>query len=150
LQALRELRIAESRDLGRSIDYLETRPDIDHARIGFHFVSGDTGVILSALEPRFKVSVLQASGLWGQPPPEIDPSNFAPRVRVPTLMVNGKYDFEQPVETSQRALFDLLGPPSEHKLHVVLEGGHLPWRRQEVIDQILAWLDRYLGPVPPR
>src|SRR4029078_3511585 len=46
VQAARELRIAWSRDLGRSIDYLETRQDIDHARIGFHFVSGDSGVIL--------------------------------------------------------------------------------------------------------
>jgi eukaryotic-like serine/threonine-protein kinase len=150
VQAGRELRIAWSRDLGRSIDYLETRQDIDLARIGFHFVSGGTGVILSALEPRFKVSVLQASGLVGQPPPEIDPINFAPRVRVPTLMVNGKYDFELPVETSQRPLFDLLGTPPEHKRHAVLEGGHLPWRRQEVVDEILGWLDRYLGPVPPR
>jgi eukaryotic-like serine/threonine-protein kinase len=149
-QASRELRIAWYRDLGRSIDYLETRQDIDQARIGFHFVSGGTGVILSALEPRFKVSVLQAGGLVGQPPPEIDPINFAPRVRVPTLMVNGRYDFELPVETAQRPLFDLLGPPSEHKNHVVLEGGHLPWRRQELVDQVLAWLDRYLGPVSPR
>src|SRR5262249_7492243 len=98
VQAARELRIAWSRDLGRSIDYLETRQDIDHARIGFHFVSGDTGVILSALEPRLKVSILQGSGLWWQPPPEIDPINFAPRVRMPTLMVNGRYDFELPVE----------------------------------------------------
>jgi eukaryotic-like serine/threonine-protein kinase len=150
VQAARELRIAWYRDLARSIDYLDTRQDIDHARIGFHFVSGYTGVILSALEPRLKVSVLQATGLWGQPPPEIDPINFAPRVRVPTLMINGRYDFELPIETAQRPLFDLLGPPSEDKNHVVLEGGHLPWRRQELIDQVLAWLDRYLGPVPPR
>jgi pimeloyl-ACP methyl ester carboxylesterase len=150
LQASRELRIAQFRDLARSIDYLETRPDIDHARIGFHFVSGDTGVILTALEPRFKVSVLQASGLSGQPAPEFDPINFATRVRVPTLMINGRYDFELPVETAQDPLFDLLGLPSEDKRHVVLEGGHLPWHRQEVIDHVLAWLDRYLGPVPPR
>ena len=150
VQAARELRIAWFRDLGRSIDYLETRPDIDHARIGFHFVSGDTGVILSALEPRFKVSVLQASGLVGQRPPEIDAINFAPRVRVPTLMVNGEYDFELPVDTAQNLLFDLLGTPPEHKHHAVLEGGHLPWRRQELVDQVLAWLDRYLGPVPQR
>jgi eukaryotic-like serine/threonine-protein kinase len=150
LQASRELRIAQFRDLGRSIDYLETRQDIDHARIGLHFVSGDTGVILSALEPRLKVSVLQASGLSEQPPPEIDPINFAPHVRVPTLMINGRYDFELPVETAQRPLFDRLGLPSADKRHVVLEGGHLPWRRQEVIDQVLAWLDRYLGPVALR
>ena len=147
VQAVRELAIAWSRDLGRSIDYLETRPDIDHARIGFQFVSGDAGVILSALEPRFKVSVFQASGLPGQPPPEVDPINFAPRIHVPTLMVNGRYDFELPVDTAQRPLFDLLGVPPADKRHVVLEGGHLPWHRQEVIDQVLAWLDRYLGPV---
>jgi pimeloyl-ACP methyl ester carboxylesterase len=147
VQAKRELRIAWSRDLSRSIDYLETRQDIDHARIGFHVVSGDEGVILIAIEPRFKVSVLQANGLGRQPAPEIDPLNFAPRVRVPTLMVNGGYDFESPVETVQRPLFDLLGTPPEHKRHAVLEGGHLPWHRQEVVDQILAWLDRYLGPV---
>jgi hypothetical protein len=150
VQALRDRRIAQFRDLGRSIDYLETRQDIDHARIGFHFVSGGTGVMLSALEPRFKVSVLQGSGLSGQPSPEFDPINFAPRVRVPTLMVNGRYDFELPVDTAQNLLFDLLGTPPEHKYHAVLEGGHLPWRRQELIDQVLAWLDRYLGPVPPR
>jgi Dipeptidyl aminopeptidases/acylaminoacyl-peptidases len=150
VQAARELRIAWSRDLGRSIDYLETRQDIDRERIGFHFVSGSTGVILSALEPRFRVSVLQGSGLLGQPPPEFDPINFAPRVRVPTLMVNGRYDFELPVDTAQRLLFDMLGTPPEHKHHAVLEGGHLPWRRQELIDQVLGWLDRYLGPVPPR
>ena len=150
VQAARELRIAWSRDLGRSIDYLETRQDIDRERIGFHFVSGSTGVILSALEPRFRVSVLQGSGLLGQPPPEFDPINFAPRVRVPTLMVNGRYDFELPVDSAQRLLFDMLGTPPEHKHHAVLEGGHLPWRRQELIDQVLGWLDRYLGPVPPR
>src|SRR4029079_4180131 len=73
VQAARELRIAWSRDLGRAIDYLETRRDIDHALIGFYFVSGDSGVILSALEPRLKVSVLQASGLARQPRATIHP-----------------------------------------------------------------------------
>ena len=33
--ARRELRIAWSRHLGRGIDYLESRPDIDAARVGF-------------------------------------------------------------------------------------------------------------------
>ena len=35
----RELRIAWSRDLGRAIDYLWTRPDIDRARLAFYGVS---------------------------------------------------------------------------------------------------------------
>jgi hypothetical protein len=65
-------------------------------------------------------------------------------------MVNGQYDFELPVETSQRPLFDLLGTAPGQKYHAILEGGHLPWRRQDLVDQVLAWLDRYLGPVGPR
>ena len=150
--AERDLEIAWARDLGRSIDYLETRPDVDRARLGYYGVSmgADAGPILTALETRFKASVLQSTGLWGNPPPETDPINFAPRVRVPTLMVNGRYDFECPIETSQRPLFRLLGTPADHKRHAVLEGGHTPWRRQDIVDEILAWLDRYLGPVPPR
>ena len=37
--AERELRIAWSRDLGRAIDYLETRSDIDRTRLAFYGVS---------------------------------------------------------------------------------------------------------------
>ena len=64
--AERELRIAWARDFGRAIDYLETRSDIDRARLAFYGVSagGDAGVILTALEPRLKTSVLQGTGLW--------------------------------------------------------------------------------------
>ena len=78
--------------------------------------------------------------------PEIDPLNYAPRVRIPTLMLNGRYDFESPFETAQRPLFDLLGSPAEHKRHTVFEKGHaLPV--EDVARTILPWLDRYLGHV---
>ena len=72
--AERELGIAWSRDLGRAIDYLETRSDIDRARLAFYGVSAgaDAGVILTALEPRLKTSVLQGIGIWDVGPPEID------------------------------------------------------------------------------
>jgi hypothetical protein len=148
-QALRELRIAWSRDIGRSLDYLETRTDIDRNRFAFFGASlgGDFGVIATALEPRFKASVLQGTGLWRSWPAEIDPVNFAPRVRVPTLMVNGRYDFENPVATSQRPLFELLGTHPEHKRHRPLDGANSPWRPQELVAELLAWFDRYLGSV---
>ena len=147
-QTQRDRRVAWSREVGRSIDYLETRKDIDSSRIAFYGVSmgADAGVILTALEPRFRASVIQGSGLWMHWPPEIDLLNFAPRVRVPTLMLNGRYDFEAPYETAQRPLFQLLGTPPEHKRHAVFEGGHIPWRMQDFFTEMLAWLDRYLGP----
>jgi dienelactone hydrolase len=144
----RDLWIAWSRDLGRAIDYLETRSDIDRARLAFYGVSAgaDAGVILTALEPRLKTSVLQGTGIGPKVAPEIDSLNYAPRVRIPTLMLNGRYDFETPFATSQRPLFDLLGSPAGHKQHTVFETGHaLPI--EDVARVILPWLDRYLGPI---
>jgi dienelactone hydrolase len=146
--AERELRIAWSRDLGRAIDYLETRSDIDRTRLAFYGVSAgaDVAMILTALEPRLKTSVIQGTGIADAVAPEIDSLNYAPRVRIPTLMLNGRYDFESPYETAQRPLFDLLGTPAEHKRHRVFETGHaLPM--EDVAREILPWLDRYLGPV---
>jgi dienelactone hydrolase len=146
--AERDLRIAWSRDLGRAIDFLETRQDIDASRLAFYGVSAgaDAGVILTALEPRLKASVLQGTGLWRDSPPEIDLLNYAPRVRMPTLVLNGRYDFELPYDTAQGPLFDLLGTPPGDKRHVVFDTGHaLP--SDDVEPEILRWLDRYLGPV---
>jgi pimeloyl-ACP methyl ester carboxylesterase len=108
--------------------------------------SGVEGVILSALEPRLKTSVLAGAGLWGDVPPEVDSLNFAPRVRIPTLMLNGLYDFGAPVETAQRPLFARLGTPAEHKRHKVFEAGHtVPI--EYLAGEVLPWLDRYLGQV---
>ena len=143
----RELRIAWSKDLGRAIDYLWTRPDIDRDRLAFYAVSAaNGGVILTALEPRLKTSVLSGAGIVGDVPPEWDALNYAPRVRIPTLMLNGRYDSEVPLETAQRPLFALLGTPAEHKRHQTFETAHT-LRIEDMAGEILPWLDRYLGPV---
>jgi eukaryotic-like serine/threonine-protein kinase len=80
--------------------------------------------------------------------PEVDQANFAPRVRVPTLMINGRHDFFNPYETSQRPLFELLGTPARDKELRVLEAGHVPDPR-DIIRESNAWFDRYLGPIRP-
>ena len=146
--AERELRIAWSRDLGRAIDYLETRSDIDRARLALYGVSegATAAVILTALEPRLKTTVLQGAGIEEPVAPEIDTLNYAPRVRIPTLMLNGRYDYDTPFEASQRPLFLLLGSPPGDKRHVVLEFGHA-LVVEPVAREVLPWFDRYLGPV---
>jgi hypothetical protein len=64
-------------------------------------------------------------------------------------MINGRYDFVSPLETSQLPLFRLLGTPEEDKKHVVFDSGHVaPW--PDVVRETLDWLDRYLGPVTNR
>ena len=86
-------------------------------------------------------------GLLSGMPPEIDTLNFAPRSRVPTLMINGRDDFLTELEKSQKPLFRLLGVPDDQKRHTLLDGGHIPPDRLAIMNEVLAWFDRFLGPV---
>ena len=146
----RDMVIAWSKDLGRSLDYLETRPDIDRERLAFYGMSlgAIDGTVLVALENRFKAAVFLSGGFrFLRVPPEIEPINFAPRVKVPTLLLGGRQDLAHPLETAQKPLFRLLGTPEKDKRHFVFEGGHIAPRIEPIIKEILDWLDRYLGPV---
>jgi cephalosporin-C deacetylase-like acetyl esterase len=137
------------KDLARSIDYLETRQDLDGSRIAYYGLSwgGALGAVLPAVEPRIKVNVLYVAGLSFQHAlPEVDIINYITRVKQPTLILNGELDFFFPPETSQRPMFELLGTPAADKRRMVYPGGHsVP--RTEMIKESLQWLDRYLGPV---
>jgi dienelactone hydrolase len=138
-----------SKDLGRSIDYLETRKDIDMRNLAYYGVSWGAalGAILPAVEDRIRVCVLFAGGLdYGRTLPEVNAVNFAPHVTVPTLMVNGRYDYFSGVERAQIPLLRLLGAPEKDKRHVVFETGHAVPRNLMSKD-VLDWLDRYQGPV---
>ncbi len=134
-----------AKDLSRGIDYLETRPDITTRQLAYYGVSwgGAMGALMPAVEPRIKVSVLYVAGLSTERArPEVDPINFLPRVTIPTLMLNGRYDFFFPIETSQVPMFRLLGTPADQKRYVVEEGSHFV-PRTRLIQETLAWLDKY-------
>jgi pimeloyl-ACP methyl ester carboxylesterase len=146
----RDVAIQWSKDVGRSLDYLESRPDIDGQRLAFYGLSmgGQVGPIVGAIEPRLRALVLVAGGLDAEAgPPEVDPFNFAPHARVPVLMINGDHDFIFPLETSQEPLFRLFPLLPNEKRHCVFEGGHVPPRHQDIARETLDWLDRFLGPV---
>jgi dienelactone hydrolase len=137
-----------SKDLSRSIDYLETRDALDIERLAFYGLSwgGEMGAILPAIEQRIKLNVLYVAGLMFQRAlPEVDQIHYISRVTVPTLMINGELDYYVPAETSQKPFFDLLGTPVEHKRYVVYPGSHSVPRRA-LIKEVLAWLDRYSKP----
>jgi dipeptidyl aminopeptidase/acylaminoacyl peptidase len=136
--------------MGRSLDYLETRGDIDIGKVGYYGLSIGAvyGIRLVAVDQRFKAAVLSSGGLaWGrQLAPETDPANFAPRVRIPVLMLNGRNDFMVPYETGQLPLFELLG--TKDKVFKRYEGGHdSVAMRPDLMREILDWFDRHLGPV---
>ena len=137
------------KDIGRTLDYLSTRADMDTAR--FAYFGNSWGANMAPMnlvaEPRFKAAVLVAAGLtMERSRPEVDPFNYLPRVKQPVLMLNGRYDYSYPLETGQRPFFDLLGTPADRKRLIVYESGHdVP--RTEYMKETLRWLDTYLGPV---
>jgi eukaryotic-like serine/threonine-protein kinase len=149
---LRDTTVAWSKDFGRAIDYLETRPDIDASRIGFLGVSMGSayGVILASLEKRVKTVVLLDGGFFQveQPLNGTDQVDFAPRLTQPTLMVNGRYDATYSLDSSQLPLFRMLGSPVTDKRHVLFETAHdVRAERGDMVREVLAWLDKYLGRV---
>jgi serine/threonine protein kinase/formylglycine-generating enzyme required for sulfatase activity/dienelactone hydrolase len=138
-----------AKDYMRSIDYLETRKDIDVNKLAYYGFSwgGVMGAIIPAVENRLKASVLHVAGFGNEKAlPEVDQINFITRVKIPVLMLNGKYDHYFPVDTSQRPFFKLLGTRPEDKRQIIYEAGHFVPRNQH-IKETLDWLDRYLGPV---
>ena len=139
-----------SKDLGRSIDYLQTRPDIDTTRLAFYGMSVGAfwGPIFTQVDQRFKAMVLLAGGLSPDIPlPEVDAVHYLPRNHVPTLLIAGRDDYIVPVETNQKPLMRLLATPSQDKRHVILDCGHSPSPFESVIKVVVPWLDRYLGTV---
>ncbi|NNK62846.1 MAG: SUMF1/EgtB/PvdO family nonheme iron enzyme [Gemmatimonadetes bacterium] len=144
--------IAWGRDIGRTIDYVETRADLDADRVSYLGISwgGVMGGILTAVEPRFKASLLVVGGLEMQAvQPMADPFHFLPRVTLPTLMLNGRYDSFFPLETSIMPFFETLGTPEADKKIVVTDANHfvLSYEANLAIAEMLDWLDRYAGPV---
>lgn len=135
------------KDFKRTVDYLESREDIDKDKLAF-FGSSWGGIIsgiLPAVEKRIKVVVSISGGLAIQSSlPEVDQLNYLTRIKQPFLMLNGKYDFIFPLEKSQKPMFDLLGTSSGNKRHILSESTHLV-RQDELIKQTLDWLDTYVG-----
>ena len=136
------------KDFKRCIDYLETRRDIDSQKLAYFGFSwgGLLGATILAVEDRLKAGVLAVGRIRGTGRPEVNDLNYVTGVKIPILMLNGKYDMSFPFETNVKPLFDLLGTPRQQKELKVYDNDHfIP--RNEFIKETLNWLDKYLGPV---
>ncbi|MBK7710081.1 MAG: hypothetical protein IPJ37_03270 [Bacteroidales bacterium] len=103
------------------------------------------GGIIPAVEKRLSVNILIVGGL-SKGLPEADVFNYVTRVQIPTLMLNGKYDNIFDLETNVRPFFQLLGTAEKDKRLCVYDTDHYV-SKNDMIKEVLAWLDRYFGPV---
>jgi formylglycine-generating enzyme required for sulfatase activity/dienelactone hydrolase len=150
LQTFRQRMFQWRQEMGQLLDYLASRPDIDADKLAYTGASFGASVALPllAIEPRLKTAVLLLAGFtYRDLLPENEAVNYAPRITMPVLMLEARYDHLFPVELSQQPLMALLGSPADQKRQVLFDAGHGALPRGQVISEGLAWLDRYLGPV---
>ncbi len=143
----RDLAVQQIKDLRRTIDYLESRADIDAGSIAYygHSWGGRIGAIALTVESRLRTGILDQAGIYYGIDSKIAAVHYLPRVKVPVLQFNGRFDTDYPYETAAKPFFDLLGTPAADKKHVVEPTGHFV-PQPVVIGETLSWLDKYLGP----
>ena len=139
-------------DLGRAIDYLATRKDIDIGRLGWFGVSNGAQAMMpvAAVEDRFQALVLDGGGVYflDDLPAAEQFYNYLPRITQPVLMLNGRWDIDVPLD-AQRRFFELLGTPVDQKQHVLFDAGHGQLPHNQLVRATLDWYDKYLGPTRP-
>jgi hypothetical protein len=141
-----ELTINRITDLRRGLDYLESRSDVDMQRIAAIAPSAGSilGLIMGAIEPRYRAFVFIGAGLpasYRTITAAANPINFAPHIRAPKLILQGRYDEDTPLRTATEPFFKLL---SEPKILTLFEGGHVP-SIEVVMGTTSGWLDEQLG-----
>jgi pimeloyl-ACP methyl ester carboxylesterase len=148
----RDLMVLHATELRLAIDYVETRDEIDMERLAYVGLSFGAGSRLpfAAVDDRYRSVVLIGAGIDERMHPTLPEAanfNFAPYIKPPKLVVNGRLDEEHPWNTRALPLWNLLREPKE--LALVDGAGHHPPVEQHV-PPIKAFLDRTLGPVVMR
>ena len=98
-------------EVRRTLDYLTTRDDINPDNIAYLGYSWGVllGPIVLATENQFGLGLFLSGGVSAnKSQPVINVTTFKPRIKVPILIISGRYDFIFPFETSQKLMFDLL------------------------------------------
>jgi dienelactone hydrolase len=138
-----EFLVQQTKDLSRAIDFMQQRTELDMKQLTYVGWSrgGGLGPAFVVLEPRFRACVLMSGGLWASPLPELDMRNYAPLVKVPALLMNGRYD--RGFERNRIPLFNSLG--SKDKQFNEYDSGHV-MELEQAIDDIDQWLSERFSP----
>jgi dienelactone hydrolase len=143
--ARREMVVETIVDYRRALDYLATREELDRRRIGAigFSMGGVMTTALSALDDRVRAAVTCVTPVrpddakWSSA--EISPLAFAPRVRIPTLVLMGRTDALYS-QADAEAYRDALGSP-EKTLEWYDAGHRLP---PEYVPRAVGWLKSHL------
>jgi formylglycine-generating enzyme required for sulfatase activity len=144
----RDLLVNRYTDHRRGLDYLETRDDIDMGRAAFAGLSSgaNQGLILPAVETRYQGVFLIAGGLKSDnmdSHPGANPINFAPHIRAPKYVLNGRFDEAFPVKSGIESMMKLFSGPKQLEL---FDGPHAP-PMEVLVPAMNKFFDQTLGAV---
>jgi pimeloyl-ACP methyl ester carboxylesterase len=136
------------KDLRRTVDYLETRDDVDDQRLAYYGMSwgAEIGGVILAVEERMRIAIVMGGGIINAGLSEVNELNYLPHVTVPVLMMNGRYDSLISYESAVLPMFEMIATPAEHKVIKSYPTDHIP-SKVDYVTETLNWLDKYFGPV---
>ncbi|HET9317054.1 MAG TPA: alpha/beta fold hydrolase [Vicinamibacteria bacterium] len=143
--ARREMVMETIVDYRRALDYLATRDELDRRRIGAigFSMGGVMTTALAAIDDRVRTAVTCVTPVRPGDPKwssvETSPLTFAPRVRVPTLVLMGRTDHLYS-QADAEAYRDALGS-SEKALEWYDSGHRLP---PEYVPRAVGWMKSHL------
>ena len=144
LRRFRSQFIAWVEDTDKTLDYLETRTDIDSNNI--FYLGMSYGALFNThtllFEDRYKGAILYVGGAFPTYPPLVDGINHLPRIKTPFLMLNGEQDYLVP-KSAANFFFQSTGTPDEDKNIIFYDSGHWPLPRNQMIKETLNFIDRY-------
>ncbi len=131
-------------DTDKTIDYIESRDDLDSENIFYMGMS--YGAIFNThnllFEERYKAAILYVGGAFPTYPPLVEGINHLPRIKTPFLMLNGKQDYLVP-ESSAMFFYGATGTSEEDKKIIFYESGHWPLPRNQMIKESLDFIEKY-------
>ena len=144
MRDFRNLYIAWVSDTDKTLDYLETRNDIDTDNI--FYLGMSYGALFNThtllFENRYKGAILYVGGVFPTFPPLVDGINHMPRIDTPFLMLNGEQDYLVP-KSSAMYFYQSTGTPEKDKKIVFYDSGHWPLPRNQMIKETLDFIKKY-------
>ena len=144
LRNFRELLRYWTVDTHKTLDYLETRQDMDNKN--FFYLGMSYGSIFTThtllFEDRYNAALLYVGGAVPTYPPMSDGINHLPRIKTPFLMLNGEDDYLVP-KSSALTLYNFSGTPEEDKKIIFYNSGHWPLPRNQMIKESLATMEEF-------
>jgi len=144
LRRFRNQFVAWVEDTDKTLDYLETRPDIDADNI--FYLGMSYGALFNThtllFEDRYKGAILYVGGAFPTYPPLVDGINHLPRIKTPFLMLNGEQDYLVP-KSAANFFYQSTGTAIENKKIVFYDSGHWPLPRNQMIKETLSFIEKY-------